>query len=144
MLFIAVQINERECIYGTWGMHSNFVVLKYFYNINISVPVKNVTLSPDSDKRVVTIVEGNIQIFSCTTVPSRPAALIQWFIGGVIVRNQTNFTTMPDEDKLISFSIFNYTGTNVDHNKTIHCEAGNIKGKDAIKSASQYISIQGK
>jgi hypothetical protein len=44
----------------------------------ITVPVPTVTITPAGDNNVVDIVEGDTQIFTCTTDSSRPAAWIQW------------------------------------------------------------------
>ena len=48
-----------------------------------------VTITPAGDNNVVDIIEGETQTFTCTTDSSRPAAWIQWYIGGQNVTNQT-------------------------------------------------------
>ena len=111
--------------------------------IYITVPVSDVTITPAGDNNVVDIVEGETQIFSCTTDSSRPAAWIQWYIGGQNVTNQA--TPQPpkqDGDKFISSSILVYTGSNVDHNKVITCEAVNIDGRQKVKSTAKSFYIQ--
>ena len=56
--------------------------------ICITVRVTTVTISPAGDNNVVDIVEAETQTFICTTNSSRPAAWIQWYIGGQNVTNQ--------------------------------------------------------
>jgi hypothetical protein len=41
-----------------------------------------VTITPAGDNNEVDVVEGETQTFTCTTDSSRPAAWIQWYIGG--------------------------------------------------------------
>jgi hypothetical protein len=111
--------------------------------IYITVPVTTVTITPAGDNNVVYIIEGETQTFTCTTDSSRPAAWIQWYIGGQNVTNQA--TTQPpqqDGDKFISFWGLVYTGRDVDHNKVIFCEAVNIEGRQQVKSTGKSIYIQ--
>jgi hypothetical protein len=56
--------------------------------IYITVPMTTVTITPAGDNNVVDIIEGDTQTFTCTTDSSRPAAWIQWYIGGHNVTNQ--------------------------------------------------------
>jgi hypothetical protein len=68
-----------------------------------------VTLTPAGDHNVVDIIEGETQTFTCTTDSSRPAAWIQWYIGGQNVTNQaTPQPPQQDGDKFISSSITLY------------------------------------
>jgi hypothetical protein len=111
--------------------------------IYITVPVTTVTITPAGDNNVVDIIEGETQTFNCTTDSSRPAAWIQWYIGGQNVTNQT--TPQPpqkDEDKFVSSSSLVYTGRDVDHTKFIFCEAVNIDGKQKVKSTEKSLNIQ--
>jgi hypothetical protein len=111
--------------------------------IYITVPVTTVTIIPAGDNNVKYIIEGETQNFTCTTDSSRPAAWIQWYIGGQNVNNQS--TTQPpqqDGDKFISSSILVYTGRDVDHNKVIFCEAINIEGRQKVKSTEKSLYIQ--
>ena len=104
-----------------------------------------VTITPSGDNNVVDIIEGETQTFNCTTDSSRPAAWIQWYIGGQNVTNQT--TRQPpqkDEDKFISSSSLVYTGRDVDHTKFIFCEAVNIDGRQKVKSTEKSLYIQRK
>ena len=88
------------------------------------------TITPAGDNNVVDITEGETQTFTCTTDSSRPAAWIQWYIGGQNVTNQsTPQSPQQDGDKFISSSSLVYTGRDVDHNKVIFCEAFNIDRK---------------
>ena len=100
-------------------------------------------ITPVGDNNVIDIIEGETQTFNCTTDPSRPAAWIQWYIGGQNVTNQT--TPQPpqkDEDKFVSSSRLVYTGRDVDHNKSIFCEAVNIEGRQKVKSTEKSLYIQ--
>jgi hypothetical protein len=105
--------------------------------------VTTVTITPAGDNNVVDIIEGETQTFNCTTDSSRPAAWIQWYIGGQNVTNQTT-PQLPqkDEDKFISSSSVVYTGSDVDHNKSIFCEAVNIEGRQKVKSTEKSLYIQ--
>ena len=94
-----------------------------------------VTITPAGDNNVVNIIDGETQKFNCTTDSSRPAAWIQWYIGGQNVTNQaTSQPQQQDGDKFISSSSLVYTGRDVDHNKVIFCEAVNIEGRLKVKS----------
>ena len=111
--------------------------------ICISVPVTTVTITPGGDNNVVDIIKGETQTFTCTTDSIRPAAWIQWHIGGQNVTNQA--TPQPpqnDGDKFISSSSLVHTGRDVDHNKTIFCEAVNIEGRLKVKSTEKSLYIQ--
>ena len=99
-----------------------------------------VTITPAGDNNVVYIVEGEIQTFTCITDSSRPAAWIQWYIGGQNVTNQA--TPQQDGDKFISSSSLVYTVRDVDHNKVIFCEAVNIEGRQKVKSTEKSLYIQ--
>ena len=102
-----------------------------------------VTITPAGDNNVVDIIEGETQIFTCTTDSSRPAAWIQWYIGGQNVTNQaTPQTPQEDGDKFIASSKLMYTGRDVDHNKVIVCEAVNIKGRQKVISTEKSLYIQ--
>ena len=111
--------------------------------IYISVPVITVTITPGGDNNVVDIVEGQTQTFTCTTNSSRPAAWIQWYIGGQNVTNQaTQHPPQEDGDKFISSSSLVYIGRDVDHNKVIFCEAVNIEGRQKANSTEKSLYIQ--
>ena len=47
--------------------------------IYITGPVTTVTITPAGDNNVVDIIEGQTQIFTCTTDSCRPAAWIEWY-----------------------------------------------------------------
>ena len=100
------------------------------------------SITPSGDNNVVDIIEGQTHTFTCTTDSSRPAAWIQWYIGG---HNVTNQATAPppltDGFIFISYSILLYTGRDVDHNKVIFCEAVNIEGRQKIKSKEMSLNI---
>ena len=101
------------------------------------------TLTPAGDNNVVDMIEGQTQTFTCTTGSSRPAAWIQWYIGGQNVTNQaTPQPPQQDGDKFISSSSLVYTGRDVDHNKVIFCEAVNIEGRQKVKSTEKSLYIQ--
>jgi hypothetical protein len=105
--------------------------------------VTTVTLTPAGDNNVVDIIEGETQTFTCTTGSSRPAAWIQWYIGGENVTNQaTPQPPQQDGDKFISSSSLVYTGRDVDHNKYIFCEAVNIEGRQKANSTEKSLYIQ--
>jgi hypothetical protein len=111
--------------------------------IYITVPVTTVTITPAGDNNVVYIIEGETQTFTCTTDSSRPAAWIQWYIGGQNVTNQTTtLSPRQDGDTFISSSSLVYTGRDVDHSKVIFCEAVNIEGRQQVKSTEKSIYIQ--
>jgi hypothetical protein len=102
-----------------------------------------VTITPTGDNNVVDIIEGETHTFTCTTDSSRPAAWIQWYIGGQNVTNQaTSQSPQQDGDKFISSSSLVYTGRDVDHNKVIFCEAVNIEGRQKVNSTEQSLRIQ--
>jgi hypothetical protein len=105
--------------------------------------VTAVTITPAGDNNVVDIVEGETQTFKCTTDSSRPVAWIQWYIGGQNVTNEAApQTPQQDGDKFISSSSMVYTGKDVNHNKTIFCEAVNIEGRQTAKSTEKSLYIQ--
>ena len=102
-----------------------------------------VTITPARDNKVVDIIEGETQTFTCTTDSSRPAAWIQWYIGEHNVTNQAaSQQPQQDGDKFISSSSLVYTGRDVDHNKVIFCEAVNIEGRQKVKSTEKSLYIQ--
>ena len=102
-----------------------------------------VTITPAGYNNVVDIIEGETQTFTCTTDSSRPAAWIQWYIGGQNVTNQaTPQPPQQDGDKFISSSSLVYTGRDVDHNKVIFCEAVNIEGRQKVKSTEKSLNIK--
>jgi len=118
--------------------YSGIIIIIY-----ITVPVTTVTITPDGDNNVVDIIEGESQTFTCTTDSSRPAAWIQWYIGGQNVTNQaTPQPPQQDGDRFISSSSLVYTGRDVDHNKVIFCEAVNIEGRQKVKSTEKSFYIQ--
>ena len=102
-----------------------------------------VTITPAGVKNDVDIIEGQTQIFTCTTDSSRPDAWIQWYIGGQnVTNNATPQPSQQDGDKFISSSSVVYTGRDVDHNKVIVCEAVNIEGRQTVKSTEKSLYIQ--
>ena len=118
--------------------YSGIIIIIY-----IPVPVTTVTITPAGDNNVVDIIEEETQTFTCTTDSSRPAAWIQWYIGGQNVTNQATPQPQPqDGDKFISSSSMVYTGRDVDHNKVIYCEAVNIEGRQKVKSTEKSLYIQ--
>ena len=101
-----------------------------------------VTLTLAGENNVY-IIEGETQTFTCTTGSSRPAAWIQWYIGGQNVSNQAiPQPPQQDGDKFISSSSQVYTGRATDHNKVIFCDAVNIEGRQNIRSTEKYLYIQ--
>ena len=111
--------------------------------IYITVPVTTVAIPPAGDNNIVDIIDAEIQIFNCITNSSRPAAWIQWYIGGQNVTNQaTPQAPQQDGDKLISSSSLVYTGRDATHNKTIVCEAVDIEGRQKVKSAEKSLYIK--
>jgi hypothetical protein len=104
--------------------------------------VTTVTITPAGDNNVVDMVEGQTQTFTCTTDSSRPAAWIQWYIGGQNMTIQATPNPPQDGDNLISSSSLMYTGRDVDHNKVIFCEAVNIEGRQKVKSTEKSLYIQ--
>jgi hypothetical protein len=105
--------------------------------------VTTVTITPTGDTNAVYIVEGKTQIFTCTTYSSRPAAWIQWYIGGQNVTNDaTPQPPQKDGDKFTASSRLVYTGKDVDHNKAIFCEAVNIEGGQKVNSTEKSLIIQ--
>ncbi|VDI48084.1 Hypothetical predicted protein, partial [Mytilus galloprovincialis] len=68
-------------------------------------PVTSVTLTPNDDKNEVQIITEEKQVFNCTTDASRPAARIEWYIGGVNVTKQTQSRIIQqDDDMFVSAS----------------------------------------
>ena len=111
--------------------------------ICIAVPVTTVTIIPPGDNNVIDIIEGQTQTCTCTTDSSRPAAWIQWYIGGQNVTNQTTpQQPQQDGDTSISSSSLVYTGRDADHNKVIFCEAVNMEGIQKVKSIEKSFYIQ--
>ena len=102
-----------------------------------------VTITPAGSNNIVDIIDGGTHAFNCTTDSSRPAAWIQWYIGGQNVTSQAaSQSPRQDGDKFISSSSLVYTGKDVDHNKDIFCEAVNIEGRQTVKSAEKSLYIQ--
>ena len=102
-----------------------------------------VTITPAGDTNIVDIIDGESQTFTCTTDSSRPAAWIQWYIGGQNVTNEAaSQQPQQDADKFISSSSLVYTGRDVDQNKVIFCEAVNIEGEKNAKSTEKSVYIQ--
>ena len=102
-----------------------------------------VTITPAGVNNVVDIIEGETQTFTCTTDSSRPAAWIQWYIGGQNVTNQA--TPQPPQqngDKFVSSCSQVYTGRDVDHNKVIFCDAVNSEGRQKTNSTERSLYIQ--
>jgi hypothetical protein len=111
--------------------------------IYITVPVTTVTIIPAGDNNVVYIIEGETQTITCTTDPIRPAAWIQWYIGGQNVTNEaTPQPPQQDGDKFISSKNVMYTGRDVDHSKVIFCKAVNIEGRQKVKSTEKSLYLQ--
>jgi hypothetical protein len=111
--------------------------------IYITVPLTTVTITPVGDNNVTYITEGETRSYTCTTDSSRPAALIQWYIGGQNVTNQaTPQPPQQDGDTFLSSSSLVYTGRDVDHNKVVFCEAVNIEGRQKAKSTEKSLYIQ--
>ena len=111
--------------------------------IYITVLTTKVAISSAGDNNVVYIVKGKTQTFTCTTDSSRHAAWIQWYIDEQNVTNQaTPQPPQQDRDKFISYSRLVHTGRDVDHNKTIFCEAVNIEGRLKVKSTEKSLYIQ--
>ena len=105
--------------------------------------MRTVTIIPAGDNNVMIVIEGETQTYVCTTDSSRPAASIQWYIGGQNVTNQaTPQQPQQDGDKLISSSSLVYTGRDVDHSKVIFCEGVNIEGRQKVKSTEKSFYIQ--
>ena len=124
------------CIYHIHPRYSDTVieVTIIIIIIYVTVSVTTVTITPAGDNNVVDLTEGETQTFTCTTDSSRPAAWIQWYIGGQNVTNQaTSHPPQQDGDKFISSSSLVYTGRDADHNKVIFCEAVNIGGIQKVK-----------
>ena len=102
-----------------------------------------VTITPAGDTNIVDTIEGETQTCTCTTDSSRPAAWIQWYIGGQNVTNQAaSQQPQQDGDKFISSSSLVYTGIDVDQKKVIFCEAVNIEGRKKVKSTEKFVYIQ--
>ena len=111
--------------------------------IYITVPVTTVTITPAGYNNVVDIIEGETRTFTCTTDSCRPAAWIHWYIGGQKVTNQATLQPLQqDGDTFISSSSLVYTGSDVDHNKVIYCEAVNIEGRQKVKFTEKSLYIQ--
>ncbi|XP_076109515.1 nephrin-like [Mytilus galloprovincialis] len=109
----------------------------------MDIPVTTVTITPAGINNVVNVVVGDTQTFNCSTGLSRPAAWIQWYIGGYNMTDQAEpQTPQPDGDKFISSSRLVYTGKDDNHNKTIYCEAVNIEGRDKVKSTEITINVE--
>ena len=118
--------------------YSGIIIIIY-----VTVPVTTVTFTPAGDKNVKYIIEGETQTFTCTTDSSRPVAWIQWYIGGKNVTNQaTSQLPQQDGDKFISSSNLVYTGSDVDHNKAIFCEAVNTDGRQKVNYTAKSLYIQ--
>ena len=133
------------CIYHIHPRYSDTVIelTIIIIIIYVTVSVTTVTITPAGDKNVVDLTEGETQTFTCTTDSSRPAAWIQWYIGGQNVTNQaTSHPPQQDGEKFISSSSLVYTGRDVDHNTVIFCEAVNIKGRQKVKSTDKSFYIQ--
>jgi hypothetical protein len=105
--------------------------------------VKTVTITPAGSNNILDIIDGETQIFNCTTDSCRPAAWMQWYIGGENVTSQAALQPpQQDGDNFISYSSLVYTGRDVAHNKVIFCEAVNIEGRQKVKSTEKSVYIQ--
>lgn len=117
-------------------LHNNYILF-------FTVPVTTVILKPAGVDNVLNVVEGKSQTLTCITNPSRPSALIQWYIDGRNVTNQAiTQTTEHSDSKFNSSSVILYNGTETDHTKAVYCEAVNIEGRQKIKSIEKHIYIQ--
>lgn len=102
------------------------------------------TIKPTSENNIISVVEGKSHTFTCTTEFSRPAAYIQWYIGGENVTHKAQPQTPEyNGDKVKSSSKLIYSGNDSNHNKAIHCESFNIEGGIKVKSILQTIHILG-
>ena len=102
-----------------------------------------VTITPAGNNNVIYIIESETHTFTCTTDSGRPAALMQWYIGGQNVTNKAAPQTLQqDGNKCVSSSSLVYTGRDVDHNKVIYCEAVNSEGRQKVKSAEKTLYIK--
>ncbi|VDI18622.1 Hypothetical predicted protein, partial [Mytilus galloprovincialis] len=107
------------------------------------VPVSTITITPAGINNVTNAIVGETHTFMCTTGSIRPAAWIQWYIGGENVTNQAlPQTPQLDGDKFISSSRLVYTGKDKDHNSNIHCEAFNIQGRTKVNSTEISIYVE--
>jgi hypothetical protein len=85
---------------ASWRYHDALIEWNILIQMAyITVPVSTVTITPAVDYNVVDIVEGDTQTFTCTTDSSRPAAWIQWYIGGQNVTNQATPQPPPQKTK---------------------------------------------
>ncbi|VDI59176.1 Hypothetical predicted protein, partial [Mytilus galloprovincialis] len=112
-------------------------------SIFIQIPLTRVTITPAVINNSADVVVGDTRTFSCSTGLSRPAARIQWYIGGDNVTNQAQpQTPHPDGDKFISYSTMMYTGKDEDHNNNIYCEAVNTEKRDKVKSIEITLNLE--
>lgn len=101
-----------------------------------------VTILPDGDNNVITVVVGEKHRFTCITDFSRPGARIHWYIGEKNVTQKSQVRIIREGENSKSSSMLNYTGNNVNHKQNIHCEAINIEGRNAVNSTELMIRIQ--
>ncbi|XP_071176544.1 synaptogenesis protein syg-2-like [Mytilus edulis] len=112
-------------------------------SIYIQIPLTIVTITPAGINNSAKVVVGDKRTFSCSTGLSRPAAWIQWYIGGENVTNQAQpYVPIRNGDKFISSSRMMYTGKDGDHNNNIYCEAVNIEERDKVKSIAITLYIE--
>ncbi|VDI34182.1 Hypothetical predicted protein, partial [Mytilus galloprovincialis] len=108
----------------------------------IKLPIKMATISPASDNNVMNVIEGDAQTFNCITDAGRPAAWIQWYIGGKNLTNQAEAQTPQQDHRMfISFSKLRYTAVTTDHKKVIFCEGINIEGRQKVNSNNMLLFI---
>ncbi|VDI36438.1 Hypothetical predicted protein [Mytilus galloprovincialis] len=114
-----------------------------FNDFIYTAPVAKVDIEPQGENNEIDVVEGDTIIFTCTTNPSRPAAWIHWFIGGLNVTNKTQSQVSNEHGgTFISFSTWNYTGKSDDHNKIVFCETANIAERQTISSLNKSLVIK--
>lgn len=106
----------------------------------------DVSIIPAPDSRVIDIIEGDTQNFTCTTDSSRPDAWIHWYIGERNLSHLAQTSVTPHEgDKSISLSLLVYTGNDEDHKKSIYCDSTNIYGNTKVVNSTEIsINIQSK
>lgn len=126
-----------------WACGPLFGSQSNIFQLSLLVPVTMVTIEPSTVNNFINVVKGETQNITCTTNSGRPSAWIQWYIGGTNLTSDAQPQPPKKEgDMFISSSALIYTGQEMDHNKTILCEAINIEGQRKAQSTAKYLDIK--
>ncbi|XP_052254150.1 nephrin-like [Dreissena polymorpha] len=104
--------------------------------LNVQVPVRSVTLSPDLGN--LSVIEGRGRQFECKTSPGEPAPRVQWFKFSDTNATNINITSLSISSLSTAgtSSVLTLVLTRYDHGLRIKCSAENV-GSAKIESATK-------